>query len=735
MPGYGYGISDFISSSKSAATRGGGGGTPFANKYSLNFDGVDDVIPIRTMASMSGVLAEVSYSCWIKTSTPGVYGAYECAFGGYSSAGAVFNIGKLGTPYGTTDLVIYGGGVARTTVLNDGNWHHIVSTFNKTTKEVVYYVDGSVEGTMTFPSYINHFGIAIGSGGDLSYYFFNGLVDECSVWPNVLTPTEVTSLYNSGTPTDLTSLSPIYWYRNGDNGTWARPQWLVPSNENKDKVSNYSFLLDGVDDYVDVGDVTTLDNASTFTYSGWYNQTTLDQEAFMFGSQVDANNFIGFYTWSNGYLYIDMKQGSVRYGYFDYSLYVTAGQWFHFAIVFNGSGATTSDKIKCYINGALITLTLPYSFPTTTPTGTNITGIGKMDTFSQTWNGSADECSLFSTAKTQADITAIYNSGTPTTITGAVAHWKMGEGSIFTNNWLVDNSATTAYSTRSFVFDGVDDEINCGDVLHNDGQTPMSLSAWVNISTPASHTRIYTIAGKKKTRMAPLYAMRGWDIGFMTSGAQQNRLQFRISGVDSGGSTIGAIQKKGLGLPFVDGLWHHVVVTYDGSESASGVKFYVDGIEDTLTQTLQDSLSGNSVNDPTVDFKIATAPRYGGNDFYGGSIDELAIWSTTALTQEQVTTLYNGGLPDRIDGATAWWRMGEDSTFLTNWSVPDQVGSATGTSANMTIEDLTGEAPNYTGGGTSANMTLEDRIGEAPNSTNNALSLNMDKVDREIDTP
>ena len=79
--------------------------------------------------------------------------------------------------------------------------------------------------------------------------------------------------------------------------------------------------------------------------------------------------------------------------------------------------------------------------------------------------------------------------------------------------------------------------------------------------------------------------------------------------------------------------------------------------------------------------------------------------------------------------------MGEDATFNTNWNVPDNAGSNTGTSANMTISDLKGEAPNYTGGGLSNNMTIEDRVGDASNSSNNALSYNMDEVDRETDVP
>ena len=74
--------------------------------------------------------------------------------------------------------------------------------------------------------------------------------------------------------------------------------------------------------------------------------------------------------------------------------------------------------------------------------------------------------------------------------------------------------------------------------------------------------------------------------------------------------------------------------------------------------------------------------------------------------------------------AVAHWRMGDDASFNgTNWTVPDNVGSNNGTSANMTVDDLVGEAPNYSGGGISSGMTIEDRIGEAPNSTDNALSL------------
>ena len=58
--------------------------------------------------------------------------------------------------------------------------------------------------------------------------------------------------------------------------------------------------------------------------------------------------------------------------------------------------------------------------------------------------------------------------------------------------------------------------------------------------------------------------------------------------------------------------------------------------------------------------------------------------------------------------------MGEEATFSTNWTIPDQAGSNDGTSNNMTIED---------------------RIGDSPNSTNNSVSFNMTESDRQTDVP
>ena len=49
--------------------------------------------------------------------------------------------------------------------------------------------------------------------------YFDGNTDECAMWERVLSPSEVSELYDNG-PTDLSTLSgggPTHWWRMGDD--------------------------------------------------------------------------------------------------------------------------------------------------------------------------------------------------------------------------------------------------------------------------------------------------------------------------------------------------------------------------------------------------------------------------------------------------------------------------------------------------------------------------------------
>ena len=70
--------------------------------------------------------------------------------------------------------------------------------------------------------------------------------------------------------------------------------------------------------------------------------------------------------------------------------------------------------------------------------------------------------------------------------------------------------------------------------------------------------------------------------------------------------------------------WHHVLVTYDGSQAASGVKLWRDGVERTGT-TIDDTLTSNLHQSAGVNI----AARNNNDLKFSGQIAEVAMWSTT----------------------------------------------------------------------------------------------------------
>jgi hypothetical protein len=47
--------------------------------------------------------------------------------------------------------------------------------------------------------------------------FYEGLLDEISFFNSALSASDITSIYNSGVPADISTLNPVGWWRMGDN--------------------------------------------------------------------------------------------------------------------------------------------------------------------------------------------------------------------------------------------------------------------------------------------------------------------------------------------------------------------------------------------------------------------------------------------------------------------------------------------------------------------------------------
>ena len=125
---------------------------------------------------------------------------------------------------------------------------------------------------------------------------------------------------------------------------------------------------------------------------------------------------------------------------------------------------------------------------------------------------------------------------------------------------------------------------------------------------------------------------------------------------------------------------------------------------------------------------------FGGAEYINGEISNFAIWDSS-LTEDQIITIYNGGVPNNISSLspTLWYSLGSDSYFNGNdFICPDlSSNSNNGTSSGMGGTELVGNGPGSTGNGTATSMNIPANLqGNAPNSTKNAFSINMTETDR-----
>ena len=209
--------------SSSNAVSGSGGGGGFTNEFSLDFDGVDGYVDLGSATTLNFV-DDFSISAWIKET-------------GNLNRG-VFNSGNRSGSQGwllyrtSTNKVAFkcaARTVTSTTSINTGDWFHVLGTWEKnvgggTGNRIRIYVNGSLEATATRlstnpPTYTGTIYNDIATPYNGSNEFL-GNIDEVSAFDKLLSTDEVNSIYNSGTPTDLTSLSPVAWYRNGDGATF-----------------------------------------------------------------------------------------------------------------------------------------------------------------------------------------------------------------------------------------------------------------------------------------------------------------------------------------------------------------------------------------------------------------------------------------------------------------------------------------------------------------------------------
>ena len=151
--------------------------------------------------------------------------------------------------------------------------------------------------------------------------------------------------------------------------------------------------------------------------------------------------------------------------------------WFHYAGVFDGSGASDTDRLKLYINGQPQTVTYatttPASFPTLASTA-NISIGGTLSPFNG-MTGKSSNIQLWTSSLTPSEVETLYNYGSPIKTLANIpqssnlkAWYKLDASEVYNNTtteWKVNNALSPW--TSSLDFDGSNDYIDCGNSLTN----------------------------------------------------------------------------------------------------------------------------------------------------------------------------------------------------------------------------------------------------------------------------
>ena len=196
-------------------------------------------------------------------------------------------------------------------------------------------------------------------------------------------------------------------------------------------INTYSTSFDGVDDYIELGKISHLQNATEYSISSWFKSPLNNLYQVIYSWDDGADGYLQLLLVSDGTLFVYNYRTSTVYAGSVAGI-VSANTWCNALVIFEGSGATNADRLKLYVNGNPISLTFTGTVPTQTGTmlvrtmwlggsvGFNFWGL----------EGNIDEVGFFDSVISISDVWD--GSGKPTDLSLLATpplHWyRMGDG-------------------------------------------------------------------------------------------------------------------------------------------------------------------------------------------------------------------------------------------------------------------------------------------------------------------
>jgi hypothetical protein len=306
-----------------------------------------------------------------------------------------------------------------TTPMSPNEWTMLTYTWDSTTERIykngVFSESRPRSGPSNFNYVPGHARIGHGFWGDTANAF-PGLIDEVAVYSRVLSAEEIAAIYNAGgvgkckscftPPSGLVS----WWTGDGDGKDIVGFNDGIMMNGATFWTGNVgqAFSFDGVDDYVRVGDATSL-RAAQVTVSAWIFSTSDDDTAYIVEkNSTAAGGYHSYALWIN----FGGKFGarSVMNGFIydvvsDLTLASNLNKWAHLTMTNDGS------RLRLFVDGVFdketeVGGTIDYGpYPVTI--GSYYDNPDKSNSFA----GLIDEVQVFGRALSAEEIAAIHAAG------------------------------------------------------------------------------------------------------------------------------------------------------------------------------------------------------------------------------------------------------------------------------------------------------------------------------------
>jgi Concanavalin A-like lectin/glucanases superfamily len=365
----------------------------------LTFDGTDDGVSFGDVLDMG--TSDRSISLWFKTTTSD--GSYHVILSkGYASTTNQHSISLLnGKIYcimdiSGTDRIINTG-----VTVNDGNWHHIALTIERSDK-MKLYLDGDLKASVDVSA-----DAAIDAQDSRSFYLgrshtgqhFSGSIDDVKIFSGVLREQEVIDEYScelnvklderqGSTVTDESILN--------NSGTVSGASW-------DDGKFGSSLTFDGTDDGISFGDVLDM-GVSDRSISLWFKTTTNDSSYRVLlskGYASTANQHSVSLLYGKIYCIMDIS-GTDRI--INTGVTVYDGKWHHIILTID-----RSDMMKLYLDGDLKSSVDVSADVAVDAQDSRNFYLGRSHT-GQYFPGSIDEVKIYNKALILSEVENLYNS-------------------------------------------------------------------------------------------------------------------------------------------------------------------------------------------------------------------------------------------------------------------------------------------------------------------------------------